>query len=527
MAPKPTFGTSLLDECRDFVASHGGVFHLEGGGPGHSLARRIRNARRAGRIDVDQDAELARMREKYEENRKDGRGQSTNPLVSSDVAVVSSVCAAMRAHLLLNHGALPRKRQSGGEGNLRKRWDQICSRQYSDTGQSGHPRDRKLSLEAASVLSDFQQEMEASREIRIATAATPESLTRQPSSGKHHDDGRVAAIASPEKKQRTVGHAPKSASDIKTSDARDDPEISVTVTRPSTGAALSYSNDAVVLLGEGLRCDRHSRRGESSSQIKFVAEEGGAQDLCHNLESGYFETQAPGAWCGMHALNNFLGGPYVTRDACRRAASRVVAALSQIGNGDAEDIANHICPATGWLSIDVINVLGAGLFGITVEGRAQPWEELRRENSAAALVNWNNAHWTILMKAAHLGSWTHLNSILGLERRYGRREVVEADVEQLLSEIRETHGGVTLHRVRRADLQAGNYFLEREGMRAMVPVEIEVLPEANCGSGISSDVCLGHRLGRFVNNSLPSSVILHRARIIILPIFSRRTILLH
>ena len=35
----------------------------------------------------------------------------------------------------------------------------------------------------------------------------------------------------------------------------------------------------------------------------------------------YFERQVD-AWCGMHALNNYLGGPYVTQDACKRAARR-------------------------------------------------------------------------------------------------------------------------------------------------------------------------------------------------------------
>ena len=31
----------------------------------------------------------------------------------------------------------------------------------------------------------------------------------------------------------------------------------------------------------------------------------------------YFERQEC-AWCGMHALNNYLGGPYVNQDDCRR-----------------------------------------------------------------------------------------------------------------------------------------------------------------------------------------------------------------
>ncbi len=79
--------------------------------------------------------------------------------------------------------------------------------------------------------------------------------------------------------------------------------------------------------------------------------------------SDYFETQV-GAWCGMHALNNLLGGPYVSQDACCRAAQEVCRRLSQVG-GDAEDRDHHLDPDTGWLSIDVINMLGASLLGIS------------------------------------------------------------------------------------------------------------------------------------------------------------------
>ena len=76
----------------------------------------------------------------------------------------------------------------------------------------------------------------------------------------------------------------------------------------------------------------------------------------------YFESQV-GAWCGMHALNNLLGGPYVSQADCRSAALEVRRRLTQAGAGDVEDLAQHLNPETGWLSIDVINVLGAGLLG--------------------------------------------------------------------------------------------------------------------------------------------------------------------
>ena len=47
----------------------------------------------------------------------------------------------------------------------------------------------------------------------------------------------------------------------------------------------------------------------------------GSHDGGHPASAPYFEEQE-GAWCGMHALNNYMGGPYVTQDACMRAAER-------------------------------------------------------------------------------------------------------------------------------------------------------------------------------------------------------------
>ena len=111
----------------------------------------------------------------------------------------------------------------------------------------------------------------------------------------------------------------------------------------------------------------------------------------------YFERQE-GAWCGMHALNNYLGGPYVNQDDCRRAARRVVSMLVAAGSrdaeslGDAEKLQEHIDFRTGFLSIQVINVLGAGLLGLHVEEASTSWECCQAEQGAAAFVNWNNQH---------------------------------------------------------------------------------------------------------------------------------------
>ena len=102
----------------------------------------------------------------------------------------------------------------------------------------------------------------------------------------------------------------------------------------------------------------------------------------------YFEEQQD-AWCGMHALNNFLGGPYVNKDQCRRAARHIVRSLATLGFN--ESSTTHLHPDSGWLSIDLINVLGVGALGLQVEESAEAWETFRTSVDSAALLNWNGS----------------------------------------------------------------------------------------------------------------------------------------
>ena len=110
----------------------------------------------------------------------------------------------------------------------------------------------------------------------------------------------------------------------------------------------------------------------------------------------------------------------MTQDACKRAAARVVMALSQVGLGDVEHLVHHLDPTTGFLSIDVINVLGASVLGIHVDGDSVPWPSLQADRTGAALVNWKNKHWTVLRCEPATEAWVHTNNILGDGLRYGR-----------------------------------------------------------------------------------------------------------
>ena len=168
------------------------------------------------------------------------------------------------------------------------------------------------------------------------------------------------------------------------------------------------------------------------------------------LAEPYFEAQE-GAWCGLHALNNYLGGPYVRRDDCGLAAARVCTMLSQAGDGDAELPAWHLNPDTGWLSIDVINVLGSTL-GLAVDGAAIALTKLLEEDEVACLLNWNNAHWTVLQQRSRHGPWVHTNSIEGHASFHGRGTLAGVlDLFRLMHAIQDQYGDATLHKIRRTD----------------------------------------------------------------------------
>ncbi len=160
----------------------------------------------------------------------------------------------------------------------------------------------------------------------------------------------------------------------------------------------------------------------------------------------------------MHALNNFLGGSFVDKDACRAAAGQLV--RRHRGTG-AVTLQDHLHTSTGWLSVDVMNILGAGQLGIHIDESPTDWAELLRGPHAAVLVNWNQAHWTVLQpwpRGVAPTHWRHTNSVTaGHGLRNGRGEYQHYEVEAVLQEIREASGGVTLHRVTRAVVGADVY----------------------------------------------------------------------
>ena len=188
-------------------------------------------------------------------------------------------------------------------------------------------------------------------------------------------------------------------------------------------------------------------------------------------EGLFFDPQV-GAWCGMHALNNYcLAGGLVDQAACRAAVRLVVQRLSQT-TGDVERAEEHLHPETGWLSIDVINVLGEALLGLHVDGAAADWNQLQGIEEGAAFVNWNNTHWTVLQRDSSGEGWMHTNSIEGEGASCGRRRrLSNADVCEILAAVVAKSGAVSLHKVSRSQTQ-GQHFLEAAGRQAMAGPDV-------------------------------------------------------
>ena len=86
------------------------------------------------------------------------------------------------------------------------------------------------------------------------------------------------------------------------------------------------------------------------------------------------------------------GGEYVTQDACRRAHRNVIDDLCVEAGGFKGNPHNHLDPATGWLSVDVINVLGAAICDLHVEGeRPLSLEAFCASGTSAVFLNRNGS----------------------------------------------------------------------------------------------------------------------------------------
>lgn len=159
-----------------------------------------------------------------------------------------------------------------------------------------------------------------------------------------------------------------------------------------------------------------------------------------SLSVPYFERQESG-WCGKAALNHYYGARVVEKSDC-------VAAVREFAKKTGQLEEDHLCQDTGWLSIDIMNILALTRFPQKhIEESAQDWGVLQAEAGVAAMVNWNRTHWTMLKHDMPTQSWMHINSCEGPFLRHGlKTHLNPADVDAILAEIQGSAGGVALHR---------------------------------------------------------------------------------
>ena len=127
--------------------------------------------------------------------------------------------------------------------------------------------------------------------------------------------------------------------------------------------------------------------------------------------SRYFEHQQPGAYCGMHALNNLCGSPqFLPRD-LEKACDLV---LEELGSevGFFEDRRLHALP-NGWYSHGVLAkafdlLLPPTWKMLSVAARGSDWSRFGNPAVAGCLVNLDNTHWASIV--AHEGSVFYLDS---------------------------------------------------------------------------------------------------------------------
>ena len=141
-----------------------------------------------------------------------------------------------------------------------------------------------------------------------------------------------------------------------------------------------------------------------------------------------------------------------------------------------------------FLSIEVINVLGASNLGLHVEEAPVSWERLQAGRENAALVNWNKEHWTLLNFEEAAGIWVHTNSVIADGPHHGRVRCSTVDeVATILATIERDRGAYSLHRIKRTAPGAGAEILEAEGFCAMTgPEAVEAdLPEEHGARNIT------------------------------------------
>ena len=153
----------------------------------------------------------------------------------------------------------------------------------------------------------------------------------------------------------------------------------------------------------------------------------------------------------------------------------------------------HMDLTTGWLSVEIINVL-AQHHGIHVSespcDKNSVWKT-KDDQEAAVSVNCNNQRWTVLQRRARTKAWVHINSIVGSASYEGPFKYfhTETMLQGLFHDLAFHYDACTLHRITKGDLDAALNNLEPESRRALLPQE-----EVEVGNGLDDRAARSLRL---------------------------------
>ena len=145
-----------------------------------------------------------------------------------------------------------------------------------------------------------------------------------------------------------------------------------------------------------------------------------------------------------------MGVPYVTHG-LHESSSACSQQLSQACGGDQEGIEQHIHCGAGFLSTDVMNIVGAALLGIHVGRKRMGYNTLIDSTCKGAMVNCNNEHWTVFKKyhcSRGVAVWIHVSSICGIHLYNCVSHCINGnEIDAVLVGLVSKYGPVFLHQI--------------------------------------------------------------------------------
>ncbi len=197
--------------------------------------------------------------------------------------------------------------------------------------------------------------------------------------------------------------------------------LAVAVGRTLQAKTLERRQDVV----QPLACEQDESYAAIQQPDEFVQEEHAAaiqqrisplSDLqmqsATKYGTRYFESQAAGSHCGLHALNNLCGGPQFSTHELANACGLVIDELGAEADW-CEDRSLHELP-NGWYSHSVLakafDLVSPPTWKMVLSvAGARDWDKFSNPGVAGCLVNLKNTHWASMVQ--HSGCIFYVDSL--------------------------------------------------------------------------------------------------------------------